>query len=675
VTDPKGDKILGSAGFIVTKDRRALHIDPSSKKQSLVEESGHFNKLFWHEFDVTYRQFDHKELVIAHTTIYSSTELVLDRIQFSVLVIILSEIIEVVAMWFIFLLVSRQILGRPLAILTAATERLAHDDIVNFNVDIKSEGRHELKLLEEAFNSTATKLQAAKNELENRMRLALNAGRIATWIWYPTEDRLEFDQNLPSIFGQQPDGFGTSFEEINRFIHKDDIEVLVDTVSAAVSTRQSFNIDFQVTAADGQPLYLSIQAIVQGDDMNLPLRLVGTAMDITERKRMNVELETAKEVAEQASKAKGDFLATMSHEIRTPMNAVQGSVELLRRKDMPEEQRHLIGTISDATKNLLYILDDILDLAKIEDGKLSLEFIDFELSALLNQLIVVMSYNAKKKGLALKYSIADGVPDIIHGDPERVRQILWNLTSNAIKFTNQGEVNIQVQKIGFDNGESVLEFLIKDSGIGIPPGKIRMIFDPFVLVDSSTSRLQHGTGLGLAICKRLVDLMEGTITVDSTPGKGSVFRVVLSFKEVAVASERKSDRKTKPPLPLSLLLVEDEPVSQMIVAGLLADEGYEVDTASSGSEALEKVAQRSFDVILMDLRMPEMDGFETTMCIRSLPDKRVATTKIVAFTGDVMKETVRKCLDGGMDDIIAKPIDIIKINRILAALVARGHSL
>ncbi len=386
------------------------------------------------------------------------------------------------------------------------------------------------------------------------------------------------------------------------------------------------------------------------------------------------EADIAREKAEAVSKEKSIFLATMSHEIRTPMNAVQGSVELLRRKEMPDEQLKLVDTISYATNNLLYILDSILDLSKIEDGKLDLKLVDFELSTFLDQLMTVMSSDAEKKGLKLTCSLGDDVPNIIHGDSKRFQQVLWNLVSNAIKFTEQGEVKIQVRKIGFDNGMANLEFLVTDNGVGIPHEQLPTIFAPFVQVDSTISRSQHGTGLGLAICKQLVDLMKGTIGVESTFGAGSTFRVVLSFKEVFEIPEQKEKQKAKAPLQLSLLLVEDELVSQTIVASLLSSEGYEVVVASNGLEALEKITQNTFDVILMDLRMPDMDGFETTQQIRSLPDKKAASTKIVAFTGDVMKETVQHCLKDGMDGVIAKPINIAEINRVLSSLFSNMSS-
>jgi PAS domain S-box-containing protein len=798
VISPSNGKILASIGYIVDNNGKGSYISLSAENKNTIMKNGLVSKPFWYEYDNVYRQLDGKVLVIAHTAIYSDTSIVIERIRFSVLVIVLSEIIEIIAMWFLFLLISRRVLGRPLSILTEATVRLAHDDINDFNVDIKSKGRHELKLLEEAFNSTAAKLKAAKDELENRMRLALNAGRIATWIWYPDLDRLEFDKNLPNILGQNLDRFGSSLEDITKLIHQDDSQRFVQVIKEAVSLYKSFEVDIKVVSSDGSILYVSLQAaIIEGKDGKFPLRLIGVAMDITERKiaennlleseerfrqiadniplvlwmisvdtktmhfisnsyqrvwqkscqslydnplswiesihsedkervskcfekiahtgyfdeeyriintdnevrwihdhatpirnkdgeiyriagfaedvterkKLNTNLIKAKKDAEFANRAKSDFLATMSHEIRTPMNAVQGTVELLRRQNMTDKQFKMVDTISYATKTLLNILDDILDLSKIEDNKLSLELIDFELSTLLEKLVSISQPNAEKKGLKLAFSMDNDVPNLVHGDPHRFRQILWNLINNAIKFTDQGEVSIHTRKIGLEKNVVSLEFLVIDSGIGISPEKLMTVFDPFVQIDSSKSREQHGTGLGLAICNRLADLMGGTIKVNSTLGSGSTFHVVLPFGIKNGSSIQKKEKEVSAPLPLSLLVVDDEPVSKLIVQALLSDEGYNVIVASSGQEALELVSQHEIQVILMDLRMPKMDGLETTRRIRALPGDKLASIKIVVFTGDVMADTVQQCLNEGMDGVIAKPIDIVEINRVLSDLM------
>jgi two-component system, sensor histidine kinase and response regulator len=358
----------------------------------------------------------------------------------------------------------------------------------------------------------------------------------------------------------------------------------------------------------------------------------------------------------------------MSHEIRTPMNAIQGIVELLRRSDLPKKQLNMVDTIASSNKTLLHILNDILDLSKIEDGKLEIEAIDFNLAQLLEHLIKTISYKAEQKGLILDFSIDETIPQILHGDSERLRQILWNLISNAVKFTNQGSIELRVRSMDTGQEGVHIEFSVIDTGKGIAQEKLSTIFDPFTQVDSSRSRKHEGTGLGLAICKKLVNLMDGIIFVESELGKGSIFRVILMFGDIDGYTPNNKTTITNVSKYLSILLVEDEPVSQAIVEALLIDEGYQVTVVSSGKEALEKVAANPVNIILMDLRMPDMDGLEATRRIRANSDPRLAEMKIVAFTGDVMKETVLQCEEAGMDGVIAKPIDIQEVNRMLSNL-------
>jgi methyl-accepting chemotaxis protein len=262
VSSPSKEKILASIGYIIDNKGKSFTTILSSENQKTINENTWFSKPFWYEYENVFSQLGGNVKVIAHTTIYSDTSVVFKRIKFSVLVIILGEIIKLVAMWFIFLLISRRVLGRPLSILTEATVRLAHDDINDFKVDIKSKGRHELKLLEEAFNSTAAKLKSAKNELENRLHLALNAGRIATWIWYPSLERLEFDKNLPNVLGQNLDRFGGSLEDITKLIHQDDTERFIHVIEEAISLHQSFSVDFKVISSNSSILYVSFQATI-----------------------------------------------------------------------------------------------------------------------------------------------------------------------------------------------------------------------------------------------------------------------------------------------------------------------------------------------------------------------------------------------------------------------------
>jgi signal transduction histidine kinase/CheY-like chemotaxis protein len=428
----------------------------------------------------------------------------------------------------------------------------------------------------------------------------------------------------------------------------------------------AYNWEFQNTANN---FWYSIQdrAIPWPDGRYVRLEV---AIDITDKK-LAENAEIAKDVAEKANQAKSLFLATMSHEIRTPMNAVQGMVELLRRANLPEKNLQMVESISFSNKTLLRLLDDILDLSKIEDGKLEIQIAIFNLPQTLERLIDVSHAKADQKGLKIELSMDETIPTHFYGDQVRLRQVLWNLISNAIKFTQNGSIKVTVKNIAVSHKGNHLEFSVEDSGIGIPEEKLSTIFDPFIQVDSSISRKHHGTGLGLAICKRLVDLMGGTIFVKSEIKKGSCFRVELILDEAPQPKLAIAKKKPNALPQMSLLLVDDEQISQTIVQALLIDEGYIVTVASGGVEAMKVVLETHIDLILMDLRMPIMDGFEATKQIRAISGPKTDNLKIVAFTGDVMKETVERCLNSGMDAVIAKPIDINEINQVLSSLLAK----
>ncbi|MBF0383244.1 MAG: response regulator [Magnetococcales bacterium] len=428
----------------------------------------------------------------------------------------------------------------------------------------------------------------------------------------------------------------------------------------------SYNWEFQNSANNN---WYSIQnlAIPWPDGRYVRLEV---AIDITDKK-LAENAEIAKNVAEKANQAKSLFLATMSHEIRTPMNAVQGMVELLRRSNLPEKNLQMVESISYSNKTLLRLLDDILDLSKIEDGKLDIQISFFNLPLILQQLIDVSIAKAEQKGLKLELVMDSNIHPYFYGDQVRLRQVLWNLIGNAIKFTNRGFIKVSVKNIAVSQKGSHLEFSVEDSGIGIPQDKLSTIFDPFIQVDSSTSRQHHGTGLGLAICKRLVDLMGGSINVTSEPNKGSCFRVELILAQALSTKHTPVDYNPNTLPKLSILLVDDEHISQTIVQTLLIDEGYIVTVASGGVEAIKKVQEKQIDIILMDLRMPIMDGFEATRQIRAISDHKLANLKIIAFTGDVMKETVQRCLKSGMDAVIAKPVDINEINKVFSSMYSK----
>jgi len=370
------------------------------------------------------------------------------------------------------------------------------------------------------------------------------------------------------------------------------------------------------------------------------------------------ELRDATLKSAEASEAKSRFLAMMSHEVRTPLNGVIGALGLLRDTDLDEIQRKYADTSRTSAESLLVIINDILDYSKMEAGKLDLETTTFDIAELVHSVTDTFSLRCEEKGLRLRGELAPTVPKHVIGDPARTRQILVNLVGNAMKFTSDGEIRVSVKPDSLDDQHTSIEFRVEDTGSGIAPEHQPQLFDEFWSGDPSANRGLVGTGLGLAISKRLVEMMGGDIGVESTPGKGSSFWFRIPFGTAsAKAPGSKAVDSQHVPKQLSgrILLAEDNPTNQMIVQTMLHKLGLSVDVAGNGIEAVDAVKTRPYDVVLMDIAMPEMGGIEATRRIREL-DPGKARIPLIALTAHAMRGDREKFLAEGLDDYLEKPV-------------------
>ncbi|HEX6711361.1 MAG TPA: ATP-binding protein, partial [Rubrobacter sp.] len=489
------------------------------------------------------------------------------------------------------------------------------------------------------------------------------------------------------MYGFEPDAFLPSVERMMEAVHPDDRDTVRQAVHDALYGDRTYDFEHRVLRPDGKVRWIHRRAeVVRGEDGE-PLRMVGTVHDVTERRRAEEELRQAKEEADAANLAKSVFLANMSHEIRTPMNGVIGMTGVLLDTDLSPEQRNYAETVRTSGDALLALLDDILDFSKIEAGEVRIETIDFDLQAMVEETSAVFAERARDKGLDLVNSVESDVPTALRGDPYRIRQVLTNLLSNAVKFTEEGRVVLACERKQDREDAVTVRFEVSDTGIGITPEQQGRLFRSFTQADTSTTRRYGGTGLGLAISKQLVELMGGEIMVNSEAGTGSTFSFTLPLaKQQEGASVRPAVIRPAPvpddPSPVEakkisarVLVAEDTLTNRMVAVELLKRRGYDVDVVSNGVEAVEVFSSTGYAAILMDIQMPEMDGYEATARIRQREGTR-RHTPIIAMTAHALQSDREKALSSGMDDYLSKPVRPEQLDRVLERwiLQAPGQS-
>lgn len=510
----------------------------------------------------------------------------------------------------------------------------------------------------------ASVLQRQTQELlESRERLAATAGAALDGVIVADENGriLEFNEQASQCFGYaRDDAIGRELADLivpprMREMHKTGMKRFVETGKAKIVGQR---IEIDALHADGHefPVELAVGSARRRDGRIF----VAYVRDISERRNNERDLHEAREKAEGADEAKSRFLAVMSHEMRTPLNGITGVLQLLRDTPLETEQRALIDTADRAGEVLLHLINDVLDISKMEAGKLHLNTADFAPRDLLGRIVEIMNTVVETRNNAITLHIDETVPERLHGDDKRLTQILLNLTSNANKFTKSGTIDVGMRLVGIDDQTASLEFSVTDTGIGIPDDMIGELFSEFTSLENSYNRRQGGTGLGLSICKNLLELMGGRIHVASKLGVGSRFWFEVSLP-VATSPDAPADDDgvLDAPVPIApgtrVLLAEDNPTNAMVARTMLARAGCEVEHVLNGEEAFAVARAHPFDIILMDISMPGMDGIQATRLIRKLPTA-IASVPVVAMTAHSLAADRERFLAAGMDDCITKPI-------------------
>ncbi|MCO6149513.1 ATP-binding protein [Flavobacterium sp. NRK1] len=447
-------------------------------------------------------------------------------------------------------------------------------------------------------------------------------------------------------------------------------EYVFDDLWKTISSGRIWHNEIKNEAKDGTFYWTDTVIVPIPDKTDSPYKYVEIKTDITNRKEVEQELIKAKEIAEKAVFTKDSFLANMSHEIRTPMNAIVGFADLLEQTALTVQQKDYIKNVKTAGDNLLVIINDILDLSKIESGKLTIGSAPFSLKDTMTQLYNLLKVKADEKNLKFSLTIDSDAPDYVMGDKGRINQILLNLTGNAIKFTENGEIKITVKKIADSAQNHTIKFSVKDSGIGIPVEKLDTIFERFTQAEESTTRKFGGTGLGLSIVKQLVELMQGEINVKSKLGEGSEFNFTVDFlkanntaKQIIDAASNSHNIRE-----LNILLCEDNPLNQHLAKNIIKGFGFTVDVAENGEKGLDLLAKNKYDIILMDLQMPVMDGYQTTTYIRN---EIKSDIPIIAITAHCLIGEEQKCLDLGMNAYMSKPFKREELLNQIQGLIKR----
>ena len=654
VEDRKMGEVLGEEVYVSGKIREAgggvIDYEPSD-----IE---HFDRLeqsyFLHRDDIRSPEGE----VVGSITIYMSGDELVEELNDILRRSAVDALGISLALVVLLFLSIRMHLLRPLSNIVKV---ISVSDADGIPVErLPHQGPREIVTLSSRINDmigTIDDSRGALREAKEQMELALWGSGDGWWDWDVVRGRAHFDARWTAMIGYRQDEVEGSFEGWKALIHPEDLEQVMATLQTHLDgSSPDYEVGFRMrTKAGAWKWILARGKVVARDESGRPLRMVGTHSDIDGAKRNEQALSEAKAEAERASRAKGEFLANMSHEIRTPMNAILGMTELLAERELDEEARHFVSIARAAGGTLLSIINDILDLSKIEAGQLRLEEEPFDLTELIASTTAMVGLRARERGLTIDYDMEGAVPLWVSGDSLRLRQVLLNLLGNAVKFTERGGVRLTVAVE--EGADGMVEFHVEDSGIGIPADRLEEIFESFSQAELSITRRYGGTGLGLAISRRLVEMMGGEISVESEPGRGSTFHFSAHLPAASPVSAEAHKEVEAVTGPLRILVAEDAEDNRLLLRAYLKGSGHALVFAENGLEAVERFQEGAFELVLMDVQMPEMDGLTATRTIREWErEQGVEPTPIVALTAYALKEEIDRVLSAGCDRHLAKPV-------------------